>query len=354
MTIPATSTEHHEGANGGKRLSERPALVFLLSAVVCFVFGAIFTLLGSVDAFGFLDTALVIAIVLVVLGAASVSVVAAVGSIERDEVEIEFWLFVASAVYGVLIFIPLLSAFVAGVAMPYIIGLEDWDVDAAEMYLGGFILILLGGAAMVSVITGAPVGVIAWASRFARSDLDALLRRIPDLPWPWRVGLGVPLVLGLTLALGALISWLAEGYHRPDTLQAGRVEDFRVGEPRLYEEEDVWLVRVSEGPALSGSEFEALYDRGLVTGCPLQWRSEYEFAGRRGWFVDACNGAAYDFTGRCASDPCSGIHLDRFFVSVYGDQVVVNLDEVIRDPAAGETLGPTIPAVTPNFPTPSP
>jgi hypothetical protein len=95
-----------------------------------------------------------------------------------------------------------------------------------------------------------------------------------------------------------------------------------------------------------------------VTGCPLQWRREFKFEGRRGWFVDACNGAVYDLNGVCASDPCRGIRLDRFLVSVYGvsghdNTVVVDLDEVFQDPSAGETLGPTIPAETPYFPTPT-
>jgi hypothetical protein len=158
------------------------------------------------------------------------------------------------------------------------------------------------------------------------------------LPWPWRIGLGVPLLLGLVLSLGALISWLGDGYEPPEELNAGRVDEFAVGAPKLFEDEDIWLVRAPEGlsPVLSRNEFAALYDRGAESGCPLQWRQEFEFMGRRGWFVDACTGSAYDLTGRCASQVCQGALLDRFFVRIQDGSVIVELDRVVRNPEASQ------------------
>jgi hypothetical protein len=154
-----------------------------------------------------------------------------------------------------------------------------------------------------------------------------LARRLWDLPWPWRIGLGVPLLAGLALAFGAAISWISPGYERPDTLEAGSVDDYTIGAPILFEEDDIWVVRPEE------DEFLALYDRAVESACPLQWRREFEHMDRTGWFVDACNGAAYDLTGRCFADPCRGESLDRFNVILVDNNVEVNLRELVPGPA---------------------
>jgi hypothetical protein len=155
--------------------------------------------------------------------------------------------------------------------------------------------------------------------------------------WPWRIGLGVPLLAGAVLAIGALISLTSGGYEPPKTLDAGPVEQFTLGAPKLFEEEDVWVVRLAE------SDFVALYDRGLESKCPLQWRREFEFMDRTGWFEDTCNGAVYDLTGRCFSDPCRGRQLDRFNVTVSGANVIV-------DPRALQSSAPIDPRATPLTP----
>jgi len=159
-------------------------------------------------------------------------------------------------------------------------------------------------------------------------------------PW-WRsllaAGFGVPLLLGIVLATGAAVSWLSGGYERPDTLDAGRADGFAAQTPQLFEEDDVWLVR------LDGENFLALYDYGIESGCPLQWRREFEFMDRTGWFVDACTGTAYDLTGRCFSPPCRGALLDRFSVAVGGGNVAVDLRDLIRDAAQDPDAQPVNP-----------
>jgi len=161
----------------------------------------------------------------------------------------------------------------------------------------------------------------------------------PGWRWLFAIGLGVPLLLGLVLALGALISSLSGGYEPPDTLEAGRADDYSVGAPKLFEDDDVWLVRLPQ------DEFVALYDRGLESGCPLQWRRDYNFLKRTGWFVDACNGAAYDLTGRCFSDPCRGRLLERFAVNVERDNVIVDLRLIERGLPADANPTPVSPPV---------
>ena len=154
----------------------------------------------------------------------------------------------------------------------------------------------------------------------------------------WRrllaIGVGVPLLLGIVLASAVAISWLTGSeYERPLTLHAGSADDYDVAAPKLVEEEDVWVAR------LPGGEFLALYDRGLESGCPLQWRREFDFMGRSGWFVDACTGSAYDMAGRCASQACSRAALDRFAVQIQDGNVIVELDQVLREPAASHPAG---------------
>jgi hypothetical protein len=141
----------------------------------------------------------------------------------------------------------------------------------------------------------------------------------------WLFGVGVPLLLGLILASTVAISWLTgSGFEPPAKLEAGRIADYPLAEPKLFEEHDVWVVH------LSPVDFVALYDRGLESGCPLQWRREFAFMERAGWFVDACTGSAYDLTGRCFSDGCSGRPLDRFALTLAGGNVSVDLRAVRR------------------------
>ena len=161
----------------------------------------------------------------------------------------------------------------------------------------------------------------------ANGDAASWGRRLAT--WPWRIGLGVPLLAGGVLAVGAVISLTSSGYEAPKTLNAGPVGQFIQGAPKLFNDENVWVVRLAQ------SEFVALYDRGLESKCPLQWRREFEFMGRTGWFEDTCNGYVYDLTGRCFSDACRGALLDRFNVAVGGGSVEVDL-RALQSPAPGD------------------
>jgi hypothetical protein len=64
------------------------------------------------------------------------------------------------------------------------------------------------------------------------------------------------------------------------------------------------------------------------------------FMERIGWFVDACNGAAYDLTGRCFSDSCRGRALDRFAVNLSDGNVIVELRQFVRGPEADPDATP--------------
>ncbi len=163
------------------------------------------------------------------------------------------------------------------------------------------------------------------------------MAQLSRIPRPWRIGLGVPLLAGVVLAIGAAVSWVSGGYQRPDKIEAGQMDEFAPGAPRLFDEDDVWVVR------LDGDRFLALYDRGLESGCPLQWSREFEFKERTGWFEDTCTGSAYDLTGRCFSEGCRGQLLDRFPVTTAGDNVTVDLRALERGLPADASAEPVSP-----------
>ena len=162
------------------------------------------------------------------------------------------------------------------------------------------------------------------------------VRRLARLPWPWRIGLGIPLLAGLVIAIGAAISWLGADYKRPEQIEAGRADDFAIGSRTYFKEEQVWLVRLPDGA------FAALYDRDPESSCAVSFRFDYEFMGRKGWFRDACHGSVYDLAGRCFDGPCQR-DLDGFTVDTSGGNVVVKLREFVRGPPRDPSAEPLNP-----------
>ena len=88
------------------------------------------------------------------------------------------------------------------------------------------------------------------------------------------------------------------------------MDDYVVGAPKLYEEDDSGL---SACPKASSSRSTTAASK---SGALFSGASDFDFIGRSGWFVDACTGSAYDLTGRCVSEVCRGALLDRFGVHV--------------------------------------
>jgi hypothetical protein len=315
------------------------AIILAAGCVVLFPFAAIETTLTTHES-GYADNpGLDLAMMITGLGLAAIICFAVV-------LRGDFWLtedrekrgFVICIGLAILCAALLGAVYWAGTWVPYLLrwdGLEVQDaVEGYELEVEGIVLLQAFLIGTASLFVGCVAGFLAWIYQFTPKLRETAAR----LPWPWRIGLGVPLLLGLALAVGALISWLGDGYEPPETLDAGRVDDFAVGAPKLFEEEDIWLVRLSDASSTPSSfgEFTALYDRGVESGCPLQWRPDFEFMRHRGWFVDACNGWVYDLTGRCVSQVCQGALLDRFWVRTQEGRVVVELDQVISNPEASQ------------------
>ena len=158
------STKAQAGSQRGWRA---PVQVFAACACAAFFLGLSLGLVsGSDELFAPVYAFLLLAVVVLALAAAAA--VVAVRAIEREDFDVDIVLYlVPSAIMGATLFMPILCLYVIGLFVPFAIGLEEWSEQDAEIHWPGFMLILLLFAGITSVVVGGPVGVIAWASRFA-------------------------------------------------------------------------------------------------------------------------------------------------------------------------------------------
>ncbi len=155
--------------------------------------------------------------------------------------------------------------------------------------------------------------------------------------WLWRIGLGVPMLLGLVLALLVVISWLtANPYEAPDQWKSGLAEDLRTDQPLLFEEPHFYLVKLGSGDIL------ALYNRDPESGCTVSWGPSIKFSGRKGWFRDSCHSSMYDLIGHCFGGPCPR-GLDSFRVQLDNGGVLVQLRGLTPGPPPDFSAEPVNP-----------
>ena len=109
-----------------------------------------------------------------------------------------------------------------------------------------------------------------------------------------------------------------------------------MNEPKFFEEENFWLVR------LEGDEMIALYDRDPYSGCNLTWGAGHEHMGRTGWIVDPCAGNVYDVTGACFGGPCE-VGLNRLEVRMENGEIIVDPNEGGHGPLRSENGDPVNP-----------
>lgn len=155
--------------------------------------------------------------------------------------------------------------------------------------------------------------------------------------WRWlnRFGLAVPLIIGAVLAIMVAITAISPRYHAPNVVNAGSTDDYEIGAPHFFDEQNFWLVH------LPGGEFVALYDRDPGSGCSLSFGSRLEHMGRTGWFRDACSGSIYDIAGTCFGGPCD-LNLNRLSVTLVDSDVMVDPRTPPDEPAAttGDPVNP--------------
>jgi hypothetical protein len=146
------------------------------------------------------------------------------------------------------------------------------------------------------------------------------------------MGIGVPLIAGLAIVLLAVITYVSPNYHATRQTDVGQPSSLAIDAPVYYSEQGFWVVNLAENSII------ALYDRDPISGCNLEWRSDFEALGLHGWFHDACSESVYDLSGSCFSGPCQ-IGLNRLTVTTASNgDVVVNQTNggrgALRDDAA--------------------
>ncbi len=137
--------------------------------------------------------------------------------------------------------------------------------------------------------------------------------------WRWllNMGLAVPLIGGVVVALLAFITLISPRFVATQTVDVGPASDYEVGSPIYFEDDRFWVVKLASGEML------ALYDRDPLTGCTVPWDPDYTFLGVTGWFRDACSRSVYDLQGACFESSCV-IGLNRLEIQqdTDGDYVV--------------------------------
>ena len=93
------------------------------------------------------------------------ALIASVPGLSDLDIEIVLFL-IPSAVLGALLFFLILGSYVLGLFVPYALALLDWNEEDTEMHWAAVMIILLIGAGLLALVLGAPVGIVAWASRF--------------------------------------------------------------------------------------------------------------------------------------------------------------------------------------------
>jgi hypothetical protein len=118
--------------------------------------------------------------------------------------------------------------------------------------------------------------------------------------WRWlmSMGIAVPLIAGVVLLILAAITFISPNYHATRERDVGVESDFTVGQPKFYEHDRFWVVRLAPGEVI------ALYDRDPISGCTVPWNKNLEVLGVKGWFRDACSDSTYDLGGNCFYGPC--------------------------------------------------
>ena len=169
------------------------------------------------------------------------------------------------------------------------------------------------------------------------AQIKRFLRPREGWRWLWGAGLGFPLLLGLVLIAGILISFSRSQYEPPKLFSVGQAARYQVNSPIYFEDERFWLVLKAD------SEFIALSDVDPTSRCSTPWSPNFEFNGRKGWFRDACRGSLYDVEGRCFDGPCTR-NMDQFGILLQRTEVIVNFTETTLGAPPDFTLEPVNPS----------
>lgn len=140
--------------------------------------------------------------------------------------------------------------------------------------------------------------------------------------------------MGALLVVLILMSFTRDAYEPPELVTAGTVGQYEPGEPKLFEAEKIWMVRLPET-----DQMLALYGADPISRCLATWDPAWQFRGTTGWFRDTCRGSTYDLAGNCFDGPCTE-GLSRFKVTLQQADVIVSLTELEPGAPRDDTAKP--------------
>lgn len=156
----------------------------------------------------------------------------------------------------------------------------------------------------------------------------------------WRrlssLGLAIPLLMGVVLVVLVLMSFTRDAYEPPELVTAGTIGQYEPGEPKLFEDEKIWMVRLPET-----DQMLALYGADPVSRCLATWDPTWQFRGITGWFRDTCRGSTYDLAGNCFDGPCDR-GLSRFKIILQQADVIVSLTDLEPGAPRNDTAEPVL------------
>ena len=139
-------------------------------------------------------------------------------------------------------------------------------------------------------------------------------------------GLGLSLLAMVGPSLDFLYPRKVRGFGGPVPVSSSIVPK-PGGEPVRNFEGRFWLVNLEAGVTPNGEETAggvmALWTKCPHLGCTVPWRSDFAYAGRKGWFRCPCHGSTYTKEGGVKVAGPAPHSMDTFPVEVQADGSLV-------------------------------
>ena len=164
------------------------------------------------------------------------------------------------------------------------------------------------------------------------------MSRIPvakrsPIPSAWKFrkrGLAIALILLGMFAVGGVI--LATLWSTTDgAVWAARVDQLQPSKP-IHNSHGFYVVLLNSGEpiALSDQDPRGYFGPG-TSDCQVEWRPDFIFDSRKGWFRDNCSGSTFMVNGAKVFGP-SPRSMDRYAVEVKDGDVLVDTSRVLTAP----------------------
>lgn len=150
------------------------------------------------------------------------------------------------------------------------------------------------------------------------------------IPSEWKFpkrGLAIALLLVGMFAVGGVI--LATLWSTTDgAVWAARVDQLQPSTP-MYNSHGFYVVLLPSGEIIALLERDPRQVPGATTECTIDWRPDFVFDNKKGWFRGGCSGSTFMVNGAKVFGP-SPRSMDRYAVDVTNGDVLVNTRRVLQ------------------------